>query len=143
MRFDARAREASWTAAFALFAAIFVLTILYWGFGGKAKAQPTANLPDMIITSVTTGAVAAIAPVNPSRRSFQICTATNPIWWAPTNPPGMTQVTPAANNGILIAAGTCFVPPALIAASGTSGGMGAALNAIATGGTAIVTVLEY
>jgi hypothetical protein len=123
--------------AFALFAAVFVLSLLYFGSGHKAKAQTTANLPDMVITTVGTAAVVQIIGTNPARRSLQICTATNPIWWAPVNPPGMTPVTPAANNGILIAAGTCFISPAL------AGGMGAAINAISTGGNAIVSVLEY
>lgn len=131
-----------WLASFAALAATFIGTFVYSGLN-KAKAQPTANLPDIIVTTVTTATAIPIAPVNPSRRSFQICTATNPIWFAPVNPSGMTPVTPAANNGIQILANTCFVPGTLIANSGTSGGMGAAFNAISTGGNAIVSVLEY
>lgn len=108
-----------------------------------ARAQPTAILPTITVTTVTTATAIAIVAYNPTRRSFQICTQTNPIWFAPVNPASMTPVTPAANNGILIAAGACFTPPSLLTASGTSGGMGAAIQAISTGGNAIVSVLEF
>jgi hypothetical protein len=142
VRFDARAREASWTAAFALFAAIFVLTILYWGFGGKAKAQLTASLP--VVTTTTLGASAAqIIAVNPSRRAIQICTATAAITIAPVNPGSMAPVTPSATIGIPVATGgsNCYNSPLSTLSSGSSGGAGAAWQAF--GNTAVVTVLEY
>lgn len=142
-RFDAQKRELAYSVAFALIAAAFIAFVVTYG-GHKARAQPTANLPDIISTpGVTTGAAVQIAPVNPSRRSFQICAFSNSINFAPVNPSGMTPVTPAATVGIPIAAGACYSPPALIANSGTSGGMGAAFQAIGVSGTAVVSFLEF
>lgn len=126
-----------------LFAFMLLAVLVSLFMMKNADAQPTAILPTITVTSVTTGAAVQIIAFNPSRRSFQICTATNPIWFAPVNPASMTAVTPASGTGITIAAGACFTPPSLITASGTSGGMGAAIQAIATGGTATVSVLEF
>jgi hypothetical protein len=111
----------------------------------KVRAQPTASLPDIILTTgITTGAVVQIAAVNPSRRSFQIC-ATTAMNVAPINTGSLAPVVPtstATGNGIPIAAGACLTPP-LLTASGTSGGMGAAWNAIAQTATGNVSFLEY
>lgn len=130
------------TSAALLTALAIISAIVLWG-PPRAHSQPTAILPDIIVTTVTTATAIQIAPVNPTRRSFQICTATNPIWFAPVNPAGMTPVTPASGTGITIAAGACFTPATFVAASGTSGGMGAAFFAISTGGNATVSFLEY
>jgi hypothetical protein len=111
----------------------------------KVRAQPTASLPDIILTTgITTGAVVQVAPVNPSRRSFQICVSTA-MNVAPINTGNIAPVVPtttATGNGIPIAAGACLTPP-LLTASGTSGGMGAAWNAIAQTATGNVSFLEY
>jgi len=121
------------TVLAAVFAAALVVSV---------PAQPTLIAPTATVTTVTTATPIQIVGVNPSRRAFQICAATNPILFAPVNPAGMTAVTVSATVGIPVAAGTCFIS-ANVTASGTSGGVGAALNAISTGGNAPTTVLEY
>jgi hypothetical protein len=126
-----------------------ILAFLACGAGvgaivNKAKAQPTAILPTATSTTgVTTGAAVQVIGVNPSRRSIQICSFSNSANLAPVNPSGMTAVTPSATVGIPVASGACFTPPSLLTASGTSGGMGAAWQAIGVSGTASITVLEY
>jgi hypothetical protein len=128
--------------AVALVAALIV-TGAFVAIGHRAKAQFTAIAPVAISTpGVTTGAAVPIAGANPSRRAFQICTFTNSINFAPVNPAGMTPVTPTATVGIPVAAGACFTS-ALVTASGNSGGVGAAFQAIGVSGTAVVTFLEY
>lgn len=126
------------------FLAILALVAALLGFGTESKAQPTGSLPvATVTTNVTTGAAVQIIGVNPSRRNIQICAFTNSINIAPVNPAGMTAVTPSSTVGIPVLSGACFQGPNFLAASGTSGGMGAAFNAIGVSGTATVTVLEY
>lgn len=117
-----------------------VLWLALWQVG---RAQFTASAPDIIVTTgVTNGAAVVIAPVNPSRRAFQICAAAQSISFAPVNPAGMTAVTPTTTSGIPVASGACFTS-ALVTASGNSGGMGASFQAIGVSGTAVVSFLEY
>ena len=106
-------------------------------------AQTTGIGPVATSTAgVTNGAAVQIIAANPSRRAFQICAFTNSINFSPVNPAGMTAVVPSATVGIPVAAGACFVS-ALVTTSGTSGGVGAAFQAIGVSGTAVVTFLEY
>jgi hypothetical protein len=115
-----------------------------WGVLAPLQAQPTAILPVATSTTgVTTGAAVQIIGVNPTRRNIQICAFTNSINIAPVNPAGMTAVVPSATVGVPVASGACFSAPTLIVSSGTSGGLGAAFQAIGISGTASVTVLEY
>ena len=106
-------------------------------------AQFTAVAPVATSTTgVTTGAAVSIVGANPTRRAIQICAFTNSINFAPVNPASMTPVVPSATVGIPVASGACFIS-ATVTASGTSGGVGAAFQAIGVSGTAAVTVLEY
>jgi hypothetical protein len=127
-----------------LLAASLCVAFIFWtALWQVGRAQITASAPDIIVTTgVTNGAAVSIAGVNPGRRAFQICAATNSIFFAPVNPPGMPVVTPTTTSGVPVAAGACFTS-ALLTASGTSGGMGAAFQAIGNSGTAVVSFLEY
>lgn len=110
-----------------------------------AKAQVTANSPVVTVTSINNGNTAQIVAYNPSRRAIQICVATTAMTIVPVNPPGMPVVTPSATVGIPVStgAGNCYSSPFDALNSGTGGGVGAAWQAFANGGTSNVTVLEY
>ena len=122
------------TVLAAVFAAALVVSVPAQTTGIGPVATSTAG--------VTNGAAVQVVAANPSRRAFQICAFTASINFAPVNPAGMTPVVPSATVGIPVAAGACFIS-ATITNSGTSGGVGAAIQAIGVSGTAVVTVLEY
>jgi hypothetical protein len=122
------------TVLAAVFAAALVVSVPAQTTGIGPVATSTAG--------VTTGAAVQIIAANPSRRAFQICAFSQSINFAPVNPAGMTPVVPSATVGIPIAAGACFVS-APVTNSGTSGGVGAAFQAIGVSGTAVVTFMEY
>jgi hypothetical protein len=124
------------TVIAAVFAAALVVSV---------PAQPTVSLPFATVTPVTASSVQIIG-ANPSRRGLQICypavAGSVTIAPAPITPVSLTTgipVTMTATPSTPI----CFSPPTLTA-SGTSGGVGAAWNAIGSGaGPFNVTVLEY
>ena len=108
------------------------------------KAQPTLSLPFATVTGVAQTSVQIIG-ANPSRRSIQIClpavAAVVMIAPAPITPVSLTTGI-AMTSTATITGPLCFTPPPLTA-SGSTGGAGAAWNAIASTGTVNVTVLEW
>jgi len=132
-------------AAYAV--AVAAAVAFFWTISSDliVKAQPTVSLPFATVTPVTASSVQIIG-ANPSRRGLQICypavAGSVTIAPAPITPVSLTTgipVTMTATPSTPI----CFSPPTLTA-SGTSGGVGAAWNAIGSGaGPFNVTVLEY
>ena len=117
----------------AVFAAALVVSV---------PAQTTVSLPFATSVSVTTSSAQLIG-ANPSRRALTICTpgSTNVVAIAPAP---ITPVQPGGPGVIITGTATasnCFTTP-LVQNSGTSGGVGAAWNAIASA-TTVVLVLEY
>jgi len=109
-----------------------------------APAQPTLSLPFATVTGVAQTSVQIIG-ANPSRRSIQIClpavAAVVMIAPAPITPVSLTTGI-AMTSTATITGPLCFTPPPLTA-SGSTGGAGAAWNAIASTGTVNVLVLEW
>jgi hypothetical protein len=106
------------------------------------KAQPTLSLPFATVTSVTSAGQQIIG-ANPSRRAISICLAAvaQSVTFIPA------PATPASLTSGITIFGSATVPPPCftsptLTASGTSGGVGAAWNAISSG-TINVTVLEW
>jgi hypothetical protein len=124
-------------------AALATASMVAGAYVGIGKAQPTLNLPFATVTSVTTAGQQIIGS-NPSRRSIQICfpAVAGSVTFAPA------PITPVSlTTGITVtltatpSTPICYTPPPLTA-SGTTGGAGAAWNAIAST-TINVTVLEW
>jgi len=129
-------------AAYAV--AVAAAVAFFWTISSDliVKAQPTISLPFATVTNVA-GSSVQIIGANPSRRAISICLAAvaQSVTFipAPATPVSLT-------SGITIVGSAtvpppCFTSPTLTA-SGTSGGVGAAWNAIASGAIN-VTVLEW
>jgi hypothetical protein len=123
-------------------AAFATASIIAGAYVGIGTAQPTISLPIGTVTAVA-GSSVQIVGANPSRRALQICipNVAQTIAFLPA------PLTPTVTSGISMVGSTtgqgaqCFTTPN-ITSSGTSGGVGAAWNAIASGAIN-VTVLEY
>ena len=130
-----------------MFLKVLVAAAALIGAANLAFAQsgaPTQLTPSAAqsVSIPTTAGGTALVLANPTRRFLQICNAggTNPVWVCPAT----AGITPAANAAGCIPlaavasnAAVCTSFPA-IAGLNTIG-----WNAIATGGSTNVTVLEY
>lgn len=110
--------------------------------GGAAWAQSTALGPNITSVAVTVGGALAVLAANPSRKRLTVCNndASNKVTIATgsTSPVQLTTGLVLLNGNV---ATSCFTFDS--GSAGGGGGVGAQINAIASGGTVNVTFIEY
>lgn len=109
------------------------------GLSDLALAQSTQLGPSITTASIGTSATMAVVGTNPSRRAFTVCnehaSQTLTITFGSLTPvSGTTGLVLAGGN----VAASCYTSP-----SNAVGGVGAQINAIASGASTPMAVLEY